>query len=131
MQRSFGPAAIQGDDGSLRISCVTRRTYCFLCVGSMCTDQKPPRQIKDTSNTPDWCQYAQSIRNDVAEIQDFKRMGLADMTRPELMKLMKDVPVEYRASVRGKPFSLPEHNAEMMRAAIRKFRLAEGSGADG
>ncbi len=58
------------------------------------------------------------------EMEDFDRMGLADMTRAELMPLMKAVPVEFRAAWKGKPYKLTEHNAAMMRRAIRKHRMA-------
>lgn len=123
MQKSFGPAATIDKDNAVTLSCVTSATYCFLLHGKMCSDQKPPREVEDTRNTPDWCKYAASAREDVAEMLDFDRMGLSGLTRAELMPLMKAVPMELRASFKGKPFKLTEHNADMMRRAIRKHRL--------
>lgn len=123
--RSFGPAAILGEDNSIRICCITRHTYCFQLLGNKCMDQKPAIEIEDPGNTPDWCKYKAARLQDVEEARDFDRMGLSDMTRSELLKIMKDVPEQFRVKYRDKMIPLNEHNAEMMRTAIRKMRLAE------
>lgn len=127
MIKSFGPSGYRDKDGVLRLSCVSSQTYCFLLHGRMCSDQKPPREVDNPRETPEWCNFAHSIRADIAEMEDFDRMGLADMTRAELLKLMKDVPVEFRAEWNGTPYRLTEHNADMMRRAIRKHRMATGA----
>lgn len=124
MTRSFGPSGYRDKDGVLRLSCVSSATYCFLLHGRMCSDQKPPREVENPRETPEWCKYAAGMRKDILEMEDFDRMGLADMTRAELMPLMKAVPVEFRAAWEGKPYKLTEHNAAMMRHAIRKHRMA-------
>ena len=127
MIKSFGPSGYRDKDGVLRFSCVSSQTYCFLLHGRMCSDQEPPREVDNPRETPEWCKYAAGIREDIAEMEDFDRMGLADMTRAELLKLMKDVPVEFRAEWKGTPYKLTEHNADMMRRAIRKHRMATGA----
>jgi hypothetical protein len=129
MQKTFGPAATRTADGTVTLSCVTSQTYCFLLNGKTCRDQKPAREIEDTRTTPDWCKYAAGMRADLAKMDDFDRMGLTHLTRAQLMPLMKAVPVEYRATYRGKPMPLTEHNAGMMRAAIRQHRLAQEGAA--
>lgn len=129
MNRSFGPAAILSDDGTVQICCATRSTYCFLLVGGKCTDQKPARQIDDHKHTPDWCKYKAQTRADVEAARDFDRMGLTDLNRSELMKLMKEVPEQFRAKHKDKVIPLNEYNTEMMRVAIRKMRLAEEAAA--
>jgi hypothetical protein len=129
MNRSFGPAAILGDDGTVQICCVTKSTYCFLLVGGKCTDQKPAREIEDQKNTPDWCKYKAQTRADVEAARDFDRMGLTDLNRSELMNLMKDVPEQFRARHKDKLIPLNQYNTEMMRVAIRKMRLAEEAAA--
>ena len=57
-------------------------------LGNMCLALKPERTIPDAANSPDWCPYAESAREDVREMLDFDRMGLTGMPRDELMKLM-------------------------------------------
>lgn len=129
MNRSFGPAAILSDNGTVQICCSTPSTYCYRYMGGACHDQNPPRQIENARNTPDWCRYKQQTKNDVEAARDFDRMGLTDMTRAELMKMMKDVPERFRVRYRDKLIPLNEHNAEMMRTAIRKMRLAAEAAA--
>ena len=125
MQKSFGPAAIVSTDNELQLSCITRQTYCFQMLGNKCLALKPERTIPDEANSPDWCPYAESAREDVREMLDFDRMGLTGMPRDELMKLMKDVPQEFRAKYHGELIPLNAHNAPMMRRAIRRMRLAQ------
>lgn len=125
MNKSFGPAATVTKDNQVQISCITKQTYCFQMIGRKCCAVKPERDIPDAANSPDWCPYAEERRKDVQEMLDFDRMGLSDMTRDELMKLMKGVPREFRAQYDGKLIPLNAHNAAMMRTAIRKMRLAE------
>jgi len=125
MNRSFGPAATVIEGKDVQISCITKSTYCFQLHGNKCCAVKPERDIPDLANSPDWCPYAAGRREDVREMLDFDRMGLTDMTRDDLMKLMKDVPHQFRAKYDGKLIPLNAHNASMMRTAIRKMRLAE------
>lgn len=128
MHRTFGPSGYIDRDDAVRLSCRTRSTFCFLLYGSdSCHDTRPPRPIEDTRVTPDWCKYAAGMAKEIREMADFNRMGLSGLTRAELLPLMRAVPPELRAfdPVRKKPFGLNEHNAGMMRAAIRKARLAE------
>lgn len=125
MNKSFGPAATVIEGKDVQISCITKNTYCFLLLGNKCGAVKPERDIPDPANSPEWCPYAEARREDVREMLDFDRMGLSDLTRDELMKMMKDVPHQFRAKYAGKLIPLNEHNASMMRTAIRKMRLAE------
>lgn len=125
MQKSFGPAATVSTDNEVQLSCITKSTYCFQLHGNKCCAVKPERDIPDLANSPDWCPYAAGRREDVREMLDFDRMGLTDMTRDELMKMMKDVPHQFRAKYDGKLIPLNGHNASMMRTAIRKMLLAE------
>lgn len=132
MVKTFGPSGYFDKDGAVRLSCRSASTYCFLLYGSNdChADRANKRAVPDTKATPDWCPYADGMKNDLIEMRDFDRMGLADMTRAELMPMMKDVPPEHRAidPTTTKPFRLTEHNAGMMRRAIRLARLAENEG---
>jgi len=125
MNKSFGPAATVTTDNEVQISCITKQTYCFQMLGNKCMAVKPERDIPDAANTPDWCPYAAGTREDVQEMLDYDRMGLTDMTRDELMKLMKDVPHQFRAKYQDKLIPLNAHNAPMMRRAIRRMRLAQ------
>ena len=128
MQKTFGPAATETEGKPLQISCRTARTYCFLLYGSNnCHDVKPPRPVPDTNNTPDWCKYRAQTENDAAERNDYRRMGLDRMNRPQLSAFLKSLPQYARGidPTSKKPWRLTEMNAEMMRHAIRLQRLRQ------
>lgn len=126
MQRSFGPAATHSEGEPLKVSCCTRQTYCYLLDGKMCRNPTPPREIPDTSNTPDWCQFRGQIERDVADDQEMRALGLLSKTRAELSVLVKALPVEARGtcSVNKRPWKLPEMNADMMRYALLQAHRA-------
>jgi hypothetical protein len=132
MQKTFGPSGHMDKNGAIKLSCRTGSTYCFLLYGSnKCHEVKPPREIEDTKSTPDWCKYAAGMAEDMREMHDLDRMGLADLTRVELLPMMKSVAPEFLAidSTTKKPFKLTEHSAGMMRRAIRLSILAKEGGA--
>ena len=131
--KSFGPAAIRSDDGSVKVSCVTSQTYCFLLHGKTCRDQKPPREIPDLANTPEWCKYRQQILQDVADDQEMRALGLLGLTRAELSARLKALPIEARGtcSVNKRPWKLPEMNADMMRYALLRAHRAAALGGEG
>ena len=104
MIKSFGPSGYRDKDGVLRLSCVSSQTYCFLLHGRMCSDQKPPREVENPRETPEWCKYAAGMREDILEMEDFDRMGLADMTRAELMPLMKEHVRTEGSQAHGRPW---------------------------
>lgn len=130
MIKTFGPATSQRADKSFEVSCVTSATYCFLLQGKNCTDVKPHREVENTRETPEWCKYrAQSIQ-DVIDIIDMDAMGLTDMTRAELVQMMKGYPVEFRGIAYGKtkPRRLNEMDATHLRDSILAARRAEDKG---
>lgn len=126
MQKSFGPAAAYRAGEPLKVSCRTGSTYCFLLDGVMCRDQKPPREIPDAGNTPEWCKYRRQIEQDVADDQEMRALGLLSKTRAELSALVKALPVEARGTcpVNKRPWKLPEMNADMMRYALLQAHRA-------
>lgn len=130
MQRSFGPAAIATKGEPLKVSCCTRATYCFQLYGKTCRDQKPPREIPDTSNTPDWCKYRAQIERDVSDDHEMRALGLLSKDRAELSRLVKALPIEARGlcPINKRPWKLPEMNADMMRYAILRAHRAAANG---
>lgn len=127
MQKSFGPAATVREGEPLRVSCVTGSTYCFLLHGRMCSDQKPPREVADVTDTPEWCKYRQGIERDVADDQDMRALGLLAKDRAELVALVKALPIDARGmcTVHKRPWKLPEMNADMLRHALLRHHRAE------
>ncbi len=132
MIQSFGPAAVHGDDGALRISCVTSRTHCFQLCGQTCRDQSPPREIPDTSATPDWCKYRQQTEQDFRDDQEMRALGLHRLTRAELSSRLKAMPIDARGTcpVNKRPWKLPEMNADMMRYALLRAHRAAALAGD-
>lgn len=130
MQRSFGPAAIATKGEPLKVSCCTRATYCFQLYGKTCRDQKPPREIPDTSNTPDWCKYRAQIERDVSDDHEMRALGLLAKDRAELSAMLKSLPIEARGSCpeKKRPWRLNEMNADMMRYAILRAHRAAANG---
>lgn len=130
MRKTFGPSVVHDEKtDNLTAYCARSGMYCFLLQGYTCIDEKPSRVVPKGWVTPDWCKYRAGMMDDIREMRDFETMGLAGLTRAELMPIMKEVPAEFRAqdTVNKRPFKLNEHNADMMRCAIRKFRLASGA----
>lgn len=123
MSRSFGPAGSVEKDGKIRLSCVTNKTLCFQYASRKCCDWSPARDIDDPATTPAWCKYADDTREEIATWRDFERFGLVDMTRLELLQIMRGIPDKYRNHYQGKPIGLNSHNAMMMRYAIRRWML--------
>lgn len=62
-RRSFGPAVIHEDGGSLRAIC----TWCVFRVGDTCTHVRPSRKIPDSENTPEWCEMREAMLRDTEE----------------------------------------------------------------
>ncbi len=120
MQRSFGPAAIATKGEPLKVSCCTRATYCFQLYGKTCRDQKPPREIPDPRDTPEWCKYRAGIERDVSDDHELRALGLLSKPRAELVAMVKALPVEARGrcTVNKRPWKLPEMNADMLRHAL-------------
>jgi len=127
-QKTFGPIVIEGDDerGSLVANCITRGGGtvfgCMFHMGGHCTDQK--RDLpKDTNVTPHWCKFLEGALADAAEADDFRRMGLDEMTRAELLRAARNLSDEY------KPSPLNKATAYQLRRAIRAARLARRDAA--
>lgn len=128
MIRTFGPAATETDGKPVEISCVTGQTYCFLLHGRMCSDQKPPRAVDDPKVTPEWCKYRAGALRDVADLVEFRAMGLANLDRAELIQIMKVLPKVFRGFAYNstKPRRLGDMHADRLRHCIRDALKAGG-----
>lgn len=73
MGRTFGPAIIHEEDGTLRASC----SWCQFRIHVACTYGRNQRTIPDPSNTPEWCEMRESMIRDVVEEIGKKNKGSA------------------------------------------------------
>jgi len=127
MPETFGPSVYRDrETGEYRAQCIGGGCWCFLLVGQTCTDDRkaPPRQIPDVKVTPDWCQYRASMIEDAREMDDFHDMGLATMTRPEMLAEVRGWPKDQR------PKPLSTAKAHDLRKAIRAHEIAKRGAAN-
>jgi len=123
-QRTFGPTIVGGDNEIVAV-CITKGDDtifgCMFRIGGHCTAAKPTRELPAGDNrAPDWCEYRASALDDARELDDFHILGLDAMTRPELLKLAKDLPDDHR------PKPLSKATKYQLQRAIRADRLAAG-----
>jgi hypothetical protein len=134
MQKTFGPAAVEAEDGSVSFRCRTSGTYCFLLNGNDCRDQKPARLVPDLPLAPDWCQYKASMQRDYQDMADMRQLGLMALERPELIACVKLVPAALRGlhPVHNRPRRLSEMDVPRLRMTLLQAHrkgFAIGGGA--
>ncbi len=127
-QKTFGPVVIdRGDEMVARCIAKGDDTFydCVFHIGGHCTDGKPSRALPNYTDNraPDWCQYRASALDDAQEMTDFHTLGLDVMTRPELLRAVRNISDEF------KPKPLTKASAYKLRRSIRAARLADGAAA--
>ena len=123
MIRTFGPSVSHDETtpDNLQVSCASTGMYCFLLHNRTCSDVKPPREIPDTRNTPDWCKYRAGVLQDVFDMRDLHKLGLPHRPRAWLSGVIKTLPVEYRGTNwKGQQRKLTEMKDVTMQHAILK-----------